>query len=194
MVTNPITGKPLLLLDSVKLNRDAFGAKVIQIASALGIPNPDYLMGAMNIESSINPSAVNPTTGATGLIQFMPGTARALGTTVEALKQMSNVQQLDYVYKYFFPYKGKLNTFADVYLTIFYPAAVGKPDYQFPDIVMKQNPTFAKFLINGNLKKASIENYLHNRFPGLTEQIIKGGTTLAVLLVICVVIYLIVQP
>jgi hypothetical protein len=37
----------------------------------------------------------------TGLIQFMPDTARSLGTTVEALREMTAAQQMQYVEKYF---------------------------------------------------------------------------------------------
>ena len=41
--------------------------------------------------------------GATGLIQFLPSTARGLGTTTDALAGMSSVEQLNYVEKYFDP-------------------------------------------------------------------------------------------
>ena len=86
---------------------------------------------------------INPVSGATGLIQFMPSTARALGTTTQVLKQMSNVDQLFYVRKYLLPYKGKMKSWIDVYLAVFYPAAIGKPNYIItPDIVARQNPVF----------------------------------------------------
>ena len=58
----------------------------------------------------------------------MPDTARGLGTTPEALKAMSNVEQLDYVYRYFAPHRGKMNSYSDLYLVTFYPYALGKPD------------------------------------------------------------------
>jgi hypothetical protein len=64
--------------------------------------------------------------GATGLIQFMPSTARGLGTSTDALAGMTAVQQLDYVKKYFQSYKGRLKTLEDVYMAILYPAAIGK--------------------------------------------------------------------
>jgi hypothetical protein len=66
--------------------------------------------------------------GATGLIQFMPSTARALGTTTDALARMTPEDQLNYVYKYFEPYKGKLHTLSDLYMAILWPKAVGKPE------------------------------------------------------------------
>lgn len=180
----------LLLINSVLSNRDAFAAKVTAIAKELGT-NPDYLMGAMNIESGINPAAVNPTTNATGLIQFMPSTAISLGTSVNALRNMSNVDQLDYVRKYFLPYKGKLKTFSDVYCTVFYPAAVGKPStYTFSNIVRDQNPTFKKYWVNGQLTKGSIDAYLKNRFPSLSTIAVVGGSGLIIVAIIVALILL----
>lgn len=108
-------------------NRAAFVAKVQQIAAQLGIP-ADWLMVVFKIESVINSRAVNPMSGAVGLIQFMPATARSLGTSVEALKAMTNVQQLDYVYKYFAPYRGRLTSVLDLYTVTFFPKALGKTD------------------------------------------------------------------
>lgn len=66
--------------------------------------------------------------GATGLIQFMPATAKALGTTTAALAKMKAEDQLNYVWKYFAPYKGKLKSLSDLYMAILWPKAVGKPE------------------------------------------------------------------
>lgn len=66
--------------------------------------------------------------GAVGLIQFMPKTAKSLGTTVEALAAMRPEDQLDYVEKYFKPYKGKLKTLSDIYMAILWPKAIGKAE------------------------------------------------------------------
>ena len=66
--------------------------------------------------------------GATGLIQFMPSTAKGLGTTTTKLAKMSQIEQLNYVYKYFLPYKGKLANLGDVYMAILWPLGVAKPD------------------------------------------------------------------
>jgi hypothetical protein len=72
---------------------------------------------------------VNKISGATGLIQFMPSTAKSLGTTTDVLLSMNNIQQLNYVLAYLRPYKGKMNNFVDVYLAVFYPAAIGDYNY-----------------------------------------------------------------
>jgi hypothetical protein len=66
--------------------------------------------------------------GATGLIQFMPSTAVGLGTSTAKLAAMSAEDQLNYVYKYFRPYNGRLHNLGDIYMAILWPKAVGKPD------------------------------------------------------------------
>ncbi|MEY3377044.1 MAG: hypothetical protein RL463_1354, partial [Bacteroidota bacterium] len=90
----------LVYEDLVKENKEAFIQKVKDISGRLGI-NPNWLMLVMYMESNINHRAVNPMGGATGLIQFMPFVATELGTTTKQLLNMSNVEQLNYVEKYF---------------------------------------------------------------------------------------------
>jgi hypothetical protein len=70
----------------------------------------------------------NPTSKATGLIQFMPATAKSLGTTIAQLAAMSAVEQLDVVERYLQPYRNKMRMLPDVYMTILFPAAVAKPE------------------------------------------------------------------
>ncbi len=115
--------------EKVTTNQAAFLAKVVQVAAALGLP-ADFLMVVMYYESRLNPKAQNPYTRATGLIQFMPSTAASLGTSTAALLAMSNVQQLDYVEKYYrkIGAVGKVKDAVDLYLFTFYPAAAGKAD------------------------------------------------------------------
>jgi hypothetical protein len=106
-----------------------FRDRVVQMGSTLKV-NPDFLMACMAFESggSFSPSIRNAAgSGAVGLIQFMPSTAQALGTTTQQLAAMSAVRQLDYVEKYFLPRAGKLKTLEDVYMAILWPAAIGKP-------------------------------------------------------------------
>lgn len=66
--------------------------------------------------------------GAIGLIQFMPKTAIALGTTADRLAKMTAEDQLNYVWKYFEGYRGKLKTIADLYMAILWPVAVSEPE------------------------------------------------------------------
>lgn len=95
---------------------------------------PAYLMACMAWESAetFSPSIRNAAgSGATGLIQFMPNTARALHTTTDKLAAMTAEEQLIYVEHYFKPYKNRLETLADHYMAILWPAAIGKP-YHHP--------------------------------------------------------------
>jgi len=107
-----------------------FRKKLIGHCGAMSI-NPDHLMACMAWESgeSFSPSIRNAAgSGAVGLIQFMPQTARHLGTSTDELADMTAEAQLDFVFKYFAPWSGKLRTLSDVYMAILWPAAVGKPE------------------------------------------------------------------
>lgn len=120
----------MIFIEYIKqAERTAFAAKLNSIAASLGI-DPDHLMAVFYKESRVNPQAVNKKGGATGLIQFMPDTAAWLGTSTTALYQMTATAQLDYVYKYFSKLgaAGKLHDFTDVYMAVFFPAALGKPE------------------------------------------------------------------
>lgn len=101
-----------------------FLARVDEIARKIGCQREDLLQ-IMWKESRLDRRAVNKISGASGLIQFMPKTAQAYGTTVEAIRKMSAMEQLDYVEKYFSRF-GKINNYPDLYLAVFYPAALGK--------------------------------------------------------------------
>lgn len=102
------------------------------MALSIGL-DPSYLAAVMKIETggTFSPSVRNPFTGATGLIQFMPTTARAMGTSTDELARMSNVQQLEWVRRFFRPYLGRIRPSVpgDYYLAVFYPAMIGRsPD------------------------------------------------------------------
>ena len=77
-----------------------FFAKVVAISKDLKC-DPNELLGVMNSECGLNASARNSNGGATGLIQFMPRTAKILGTSTDKLSKMSAYDQLDYVAKFF---------------------------------------------------------------------------------------------
>lgn len=103
-------------------------AEIVRVADRLGI-DAECLAGIISVESKFNPQAVNPDTRATGLIQFMPSTARAYGTTVEQLYGMTALQQMPYVEKHFRAV-GYVNNArcGDAYLAVFAPKYIGKPD------------------------------------------------------------------
>lgn len=122
--------------------------KLSDIGKKYGIPL-EWLANLINHESAAtwNPAIKNGI-GATGLIQFLASTAKGYGTTTDALQKMTFSQQLDYVDQYLdkgtksYRKNGKIKTSytqTDLFMTIFYPAAVGKPSYQFPAKVSKAN-------------------------------------------------------
>lgn len=122
-----------------------FLEKVKQVADKYQI-KVDDLLAVMYSESKLDPSAQNnkhpfkptkayidgkmvdvPGGKATGLLQFIPATAATLGTTTEALRVMSRVEQMEYVDKYldYWMKMGKLKKGAnagDIYAVMFQPA------------------------------------------------------------------------
>lgn len=112
----------------------AFLSEVEAMATRLGA-RPEHILAAMSFETggTFSPSIRN-SIGATGLIQFIPSTARGLGTTTDALRQMSSVEQLQYVEKYFEPFKGNLDTLEKVYTAIL----SGSPKANPNDVLFRQ--------------------------------------------------------
>lgn len=110
---------------------EGFNHKVRAIAGRLGC-DANHLMAAMAFETAetFSPAIRNGAgSGATGLIQFMPSTAKRLGTTTDQLAAMTALDQLDYVEAYFRSATGRqLRTLSDVYMAILWPVAVGKAD------------------------------------------------------------------
>lgn len=129
----PIAGLDPALCWGGKVSR-VFRDRVRWIADDLQMPTltgADDLMACMAWESdnTFSPSILNKAgSGAVGLIQFMPSTAAGLGTSSAALARMTAEDQLNYVYKYFRPFKGRLRNLGDVYMAILWPAGVGQPD------------------------------------------------------------------
>lgn len=149
-------------------------AQLLDITDSLsGNVIPFDLARLMYLESRLQPWAVNDTTNATGLIQFMPTTAKSLGTTVAALRTMSVEQQLPYVKKYFHsPGLGNktYNNLGDLYLGIFYPAAVGKPDSYVIGVSPSKTYTGNKGLDankDGTLSAGDVRNYVNAKYGAM---------------------------
>jgi transglycosylase-like protein with SLT domain len=81
---------------------------------------PAWLLNVIAAESLFDPSARNslPGQSASGLLQFIKETASRLETTIEAIREMDPVEQLHLVEKYFSPFRGRLNSMADVYMAV----------------------------------------------------------------------------
>lgn len=110
----------------------AFADKVKAVAGWLST-EANWLMFIMGFETgwTWSPTAVNPSSGATGLIQFLPATAAWLGTSVQALMLMTAEEQMDYVQKYLSAMKytyGRFSSYHDLYFAVFYPYAIGQKE------------------------------------------------------------------
>lgn len=168
------TASQLYLIERVNSNRELFGNKVIEICNELGF-NPNWLMATMDIESNFDHTVEN-SLGYTGLIQFGEAARNSLGITKYQLKNMTNVEQLDYVKEYF-KKTGKLSLireFIDVYLCVFFPVAVGKAsDFVFESSklsakrVYDANPLFQDG--TGKIKKYNVREVLEKRYSNMPK-------------------------
>lgn len=111
-----------------------FVEKTRRMAKDLKLPTlngADWLMACMAFETgeTFSPSIKNGA-GAPyyGLIQFGAAAAKDVGTTTTKLVKMTAEEQLDYVYKFFKPYTGRIKTLASAYMRILWPVAVDWPD------------------------------------------------------------------
>lgn len=112
-------------IDTSAIQGTDFSKTLEKIAGALGVSSKD-LMAIFKQESGVNPAAVNATSGATGLIQFMPDTATRLGTSTSELVKMNATEQLVYVYKYFKMVGVKAGMgLGDLYMAVFMPKYIG---------------------------------------------------------------------
>ena len=139
--------------------------KLTEIAEKHGF-SVDELLTVIRKESGFRTGVRNfKGSGATGLIQFMPGTAKDLGTTTDAISKMNSLEQLYYVDKYF----SRNHTYGEhPYLTIAYPKAarmgadeiIAKPGSK----IWKQNPVWRDE--NGNITKRGILSYVGKELEG----------------------------
>lgn len=93
--------------------------------------DPSGIALVISEESGFNPAAKNPGGSASGLIQFIESTAKLLGTTTAAIRQMSAEQQLPLVERFFqMTLKGKIPDRIEDYILapLGRPDLIGKPD------------------------------------------------------------------
>jgi hypothetical protein len=103
---------------------DDFFRKFKQVCSRLSCA-PEDLLGVMESESGVKPSAQNPRGKATGLIQFMPDTLTGLGwrNGPDEFQILSAEEQLPFIEKYFAPHVSQgLGSAGRLYQTTFLPA------------------------------------------------------------------------
>jgi len=151
-------------------DRASFIDKVNNYSYKLGI-DPNWLMYVMNNESGLNPQAVNSAytfsdgSHAVGLNQMTPKGFASVGYTDgwQAFRNLSGTDQMDWVYKYFKPFAGRIKNYKDLYLINFYPAYLGKdPSTQFPYSVVAANRGF-DINHDGTLTLQEFYDYLDNK-------------------------------
>ncbi|MGL2966089.1 hypothetical protein [Flavobacterium sp. XGLA_31] len=115
----------------------------------------------------------NPVSGAVGLIQFTRDKAGVNYKTIgglkydlDVIKSMSFEEQLNLVYLYLKPYKDKIESYTDLYLAVFFPLALGKPDdYLFQtsnlsaSLIAQQNPIFDNNPHDNKIYKHEVTDY-----------------------------------
>jgi peptidoglycan hydrolase-like protein with peptidoglycan-binding domain len=154
-----------ILKGAALLRNTDFQNKVRDIANRLGV-EVNELISLFGLETGgkYDPSIQN-SIGATGLIQFMPTTAKGLGTSARALSRMSALQQLDYVYTYLDQGKKPYKDVTDLYMQIFYPRArsedagfvIGSErSDRYAKKVAQQNPYFSNHGAKEYITKADV--------------------------------------
>lgn len=88
----------------------SWNAKIKEMEQKYGLDR-SQIYAVIQGESSWNPQAIAPSTGASGFFQFMPKTAEWLGTNTSAIRQMTPTQQLELYDRYLskFGYSGKVH-------------------------------------------------------------------------------------
>lgn len=186
----------LIYIDKVPAaERRDFTIKLLAVSKLLGV-DPNWLMQIFKAESGVRADIRNTFAPfykylkgvktldgyATGLIQFTPDTARRLGTTTTALEKMTRTQQLDWVYLYLKKYAGKLKSYFDVYLVVFFPAAVpysNDPNYVFEvknisrTAVAKANPAI-DINKDGKITMGEFRQYLMNTVKSQFQDAVFG--------------------
>ncbi|MGH9767136.1 MAG: transglycosylase SLT domain-containing protein [Blastocatellia bacterium] len=116
-------------LTEILRNQPRFWVELQAVAERLQT-QPAWLLNVMASESLFNPAARNSLPGqtASGLLQFIEATARRLGTTTDAIRRTNPVEQLCLVERYLTPFRGRLNSLADVYLAVFRGVVIGGRD------------------------------------------------------------------
>jgi hypothetical protein len=107
-------------LTKILRDQPSFWIELQAIAKRLKT-EPAWLLNVMASESLFNPAARNGLPGQTaaGLLQFIEDTAQGMRATTEAIRRMTPVEQLPLVEKYLLPFRGRLNSLADVYSAVF---------------------------------------------------------------------------
>jgi hypothetical protein len=170
------------LMNKFGIGRQLAGS-IVAVSRRVQIADPMWLAVVINFESNgFNPGAVNPTSGASGLIQFMPKTAEELGTTVQKIRKMSAIEQMQLVQRYYLlprirKYAPFLNQ-QDTAMAVFEPRLIGKPpNHPAPSWVTKYNPNVHTILdyLQPMYRRAGIRGPISTPSGGVPGAIVAGG-------------------
>ena len=153
------------VITGVELRNYSYEDSLASTAMLLGLDALD-LGAVIGFESGHKAEAVNKYTGASGLIQFMPQTAESLGVSIEQVRQMDRLGQLQLVYQYLRP-QMPISNKLDLYWCIFYPAARTKTDNYVlggndSRRLAGQNPIFDVDK-NGLIQKREVEQIIKSK-------------------------------
>lgn len=115
-----------------------FARRLVAVARSVGA-HPFDLANLISFESAgtFHSAVKNPSTGATGLIQFLGSTAKQLlgapskEAALQQMASMSNVDQLDYVERFLRTWSrkfGPLDRPPKLFMAVFMPAAIPQPE------------------------------------------------------------------
>lgn len=169
-------------------------SKSIEIAKKLKI-DVNWLLAVIYFESAktFSPQKTNGI-GSVGLIQFthdfgtpnhklISGKQYSLGY----IKSLDFEKQMDLVYEYYKPYKGKMNNFLDVYLVTFFPVALGKSDSFVLEtsklshsLIARQNPVF-DINKDGKITRGEIKAFFSKYYSPKIFQQIQGTNLLPII-------------
>lgn len=147
-----------------KWKQEEIALKVVDISNKLNI-DISWLIKVILLESRGDPNARNKKSKATGILQWIPSTAKDLNTDVDIIKNMSILEQLIYVEHYLNKVsKDNISSYEDLYLAVFYPLSLTKDDnyiisdYNTNPKILEQNPGMTKDTL-GRITKESIKKF-----------------------------------
>jgi len=137
--------REILAIAGLEKTTPEFRREMVAVADRLGL-NPSYLAAVMSFETgqTFDPTKTNPYSGCIGLIQFcMPET---VGTTRDELRQMSAVEQLEYVERHYKrAAQGRpITSLEDHYLAVLAPACIGFPPSTKMPCVRQAGPPWSR--------------------------------------------------
>lgn len=151
--------EPLRMQASELLADEAFSTKLSEMKNKYPGLTEGEIFRVIKGESAFNLRAKNPS-GATGLFQFMPSTAKELGVTTDQIAQMSAGEQLALYDKYLerWNYDGSVSLGAMQAAPAFARKDRDSVVYKKGSAAWKQNPGWRNGE-DGDITLASIDNY-----------------------------------